>query len=53
MEDALTQVADNMTEGDYTIVLTDSLSLVSKLQTGHIKKEWLSYIFVPTYPAPC
>ena len=40
MGDALTWMVGNTTEDDHVVILTDSLSLVSKLQRGLIKKDW-------------
>jgi hypothetical protein len=41
MEDASTWLSCNSTESDLAVILTDSLSLVSKLQSGQVKKVWL------------
>ena len=44
MEDALAWLAGNSEEEDLAIILTDSLSLVSKLQRGRMKKEWFQFL---------
>ena len=36
----MTWMVGNTTEDDHVVILTDSLSLVSKLQRGLIKKDW-------------
>ncbi|KAI8510741.1 hypothetical protein Bbelb_116570 [Branchiostoma belcheri] len=41
MEDALIWLTENTDEEDFAIILTDSYSLVRKLQSARIKKEWL------------
>jgi hypothetical protein len=41
MEDAFTWLSINSTAIDHVVILTDSLSLVSKLQSGGVKKVWL------------
>ena len=40
LEDAFTWLRTNSTERDHTVILTDSMSLVSKLSTGQVKKTW-------------
>jgi hypothetical protein len=40
MGGALTWLVGNTTVDDHFVILTDSLSLVSKLQRGFIKKDW-------------
>ena len=44
MGDALVWLAENADPDDRTIILTDSLSLVSKLQRGQIKKDWFRFL---------
>ncbi|KAI8489669.1 hypothetical protein Bbelb_325750 [Branchiostoma belcheri] len=41
LEDALIWLTENTDEEDFAIILTDSYSLVRKLQSARIKKEWL------------
>jgi hypothetical protein len=41
MEDAITWLSGNTSERDRVVILTDSLSLVNKLQSGRVKKVWL------------
>ncbi len=43
-ENALVWCADNTTAEDKTIILTDSLSLVNKMEGGMIKKSWTEHI---------
>jgi hypothetical protein len=40
IEDALTWLEGNLVASDKTIILTDSLSLVNKLQRKRFKKTW-------------
>jgi hypothetical protein len=40
VEDSLTWMEESSVDSDRTIILTDSLSLVSKLQRRSIKKTW-------------
>ena len=44
MEDAFIWMTNNTNADDRTIILTDSLSLVSKLSTGRIKKNWFAIL---------
>ena len=42
-EDALAWIIQNTTPHDKVAILTDSLSLVSKVESGMVKKPWLEY----------
>ena len=44
MEDALVWVARNAVESEDTVILTNSLSLVSKTSRRCMKKEWFSLL---------
>ena len=44
MEDALVWLTGNSNKDDVVIILTDSYSLVRKLQSGRVKKEWLQLL---------
>jgi hypothetical protein len=44
MEDAITWLSGNASELDRVVILTDSLSLVNKLQSGRVKKVWISVL---------
>jgi hypothetical protein len=44
MEDALTWLCINSTDDDRAVILTDSLSLVTKLEHNKFKETWLSIV---------
>ena len=43
-EDALAWISQNTTPHDKVAILTDSLSLISKVESGMVKKSWLEYM---------
>jgi hypothetical protein len=45
MEDAITWLSGNASDRDRVVILTDSLSLVNKLQSGRVKKVWLPVMY--------
>jgi len=44
LEDALTWIARNTLQHDYVMILTDSLSLVSRIQHGRMMETWIPTI---------